>query len=143
MELLIVVAIIGVLISIAVASYTTAQKKSRDSRRMNDMKAIQNAWEQYYADNSAAYPGPVYPLPPAACTLTLITTPAIYLPAGFPKDPKGGLPYPELDGWSRCGSATYCFCAGMEGAISANAVVDCSGVATSGYNGFYCVNNLQ
>jgi len=51
LELLIVIAIIGILISIGVVSYGAAQKKSRDSRRMSDLKAVQAAFEQYSADN--------------------------------------------------------------------------------------------
>jgi len=51
LEVLVVIAIIGILISMGTAAYTSAQKKSRDSRRSADLKAIQNAFEQYYADN--------------------------------------------------------------------------------------------
>ena len=49
LEVLVVVAIIGILISIGTAAYTSAQKKSRDSRRQGDLRSIQNAFEQYYA----------------------------------------------------------------------------------------------
>jgi len=143
-ELLIVISIIGVLVSVAIASYSTAQKKSRDSRRVSDMKAIQNAWEQYYADNSATYPGPVSPSSPVACTLSQMISSATYLPGGFPVDPRGAVAYPNMySGWSRCASASYCFCAGVEVSTSANAAVDCTGVATAGYNGLYCIHNLQ
>jgi type II secretion system protein G len=49
LELLVVIAIIGILVAIGTASYTTAQKKSRDARRQSDLKAIQNAMEQCYS----------------------------------------------------------------------------------------------
>ena len=70
MELLIVIAIIGILISISVASYGSAQKKARDARRHADLKAVQNAWEQYYADNNASYP--------ATCAYSATPTPVSY-----------------------------------------------------------------
>jgi prepilin-type N-terminal cleavage/methylation domain-containing protein len=139
-ELLIVIAIIGILISVAVVSYASVQKKSRDSRRVNDMKAVQNAWEQFYADNSASYP--------ADCSFSVTPTPGVmsgtYLPGGLPPDPKSGTPYPAMyAGWSSCATNTYCFCAGVENAGSANAATDCAGVATVGYAGLYCVRSLQ
>jgi len=49
LELLVVIGIIGVLVSLGVSSYSTAQKKARDSRRKSDLKTIQACMEQYYA----------------------------------------------------------------------------------------------
>jgi prepilin-type N-terminal cleavage/methylation domain-containing protein len=139
-ELLIVIAIIGILISVAVVSFASVQRKSRDSRRVNDMKALQSAWEQYYADNNASYPD--------SCGYGATPTPGVmsglYLPGGIPIDPKSGTPYPQMyAGWSGCAAAQYCFCAGVESATAANVATDCSGVSTVGYAGLYCVRNLQ
>lgn len=53
LELLVVISIIGILVAVGTASYTGAQKKVRDSRRMQDLKAIQNAQEQYYITNGS------------------------------------------------------------------------------------------
>lgn len=50
-ELLVVVAIIGLLSSVALASLNTAREKSRDARRMSDLRQIQRAMEFYYDDN--------------------------------------------------------------------------------------------
>ena len=133
MELLIVIAIIGILISVSVASYSSAQKKGRDARRHQDLKAVQNAWEQYYADNNASYPGTTTP---ATCTAVSAT----YLPNGLPVDPKSGtttIPYQ-----SSCTSTSYCFCANLEG--EANSRTDCNGVvAASPFLGIDCARNLQ
>lgn len=144
MELLVVIAIIGILIAIAVASYGTAQKKSRDSRRVSDMLQIQNAWEQYYADNNATYPSDT------SCSFSVTPTPGVisglYLPGGFPVDPKSGTPYPQMGytGWSKCAATSYCFCAGLEYANLGNATTDCGGNGVAvGYNGLYCVKQLQ
>lgn len=54
-ELLIVVAIIGLLATLAVISLTSAQQRSRDTKRVADVKSIQSAMELYYNDN-AVYP---------------------------------------------------------------------------------------
>ncbi len=56
LEMLVVIGIIAVLISMAVASYSTAQRKARDAKRKADLKAFQNAMEQCYSVNSYSYP---------------------------------------------------------------------------------------
>ena len=47
-ELLVVIAIIGVLASIVLASLNTARAKSRDARRISDVKQLQLALELYF-----------------------------------------------------------------------------------------------
>ncbi|MBI1956918.1 MAG: prepilin-type N-terminal cleavage/methylation domain-containing protein [Candidatus Niyogibacteria bacterium] len=51
-ELLVVIAIIGVLASVVLASLNTARKKSRDARRIADIKQLQLAAELYFDSNS-------------------------------------------------------------------------------------------
>ena len=55
-ELLVVIAIIGILASIVLASLNTARMKSRDARRLADIKQIQIALELYFDANSSSYP---------------------------------------------------------------------------------------
>ncbi len=55
LELLVVISIIGLLVAMAVASYSTAQKKGRDARRKEDAKAIKNSMEQCYSVNNGSY----------------------------------------------------------------------------------------
>lgn len=55
-ELLVVIAIIGVLASIVLASLNNARKKSRDARRITDIKQIQLALELYFDGQSNKYP---------------------------------------------------------------------------------------
>ena len=98
LELLIVIAIIGILVAMGTASYSTAQKKARDATRRGDMKAIQNAFEQYYADNDGSYP--------ASC----VTPGTNYLPNGLPTDPRG-FDY----GTGTCDADEYEFYADLEG----------------------------
>ncbi len=54
-EMLIVVAIIGILASVVVIGIGPAQQRARDSRRASDLKQIQTALELYYNKNGA-YP---------------------------------------------------------------------------------------
>lgn len=54
-ELLVVISIISVLSSVVLASLNTARTKSRDVRRLSDIRQIRNALELYRNDNGA-YP---------------------------------------------------------------------------------------
>lgn len=54
-ELLVVIVIISILIGAASVSYAKTQQKSRDARRKTDLKAIQQALEQYHTKNNT-YP---------------------------------------------------------------------------------------
>ncbi len=67
-ELLVVIGIIGVLASVVLASLNTARRKSRDARRVSDMKQVQLALELYFdSQNPTAYPAGDY----AAATTAL------------------------------------------------------------------------
>lgn len=56
LEMLIVLGIIAVILSVLTVSFSTAQKKSRDSKRKSDVKSLQNALEQYYSSCGYLYP---------------------------------------------------------------------------------------
>lgn len=62
-ELLVVIAIIALLTTIAVVSLNNARQKSRDSKRISDVKQVQTALELYFADQNG------YPVEAAAVTL--------------------------------------------------------------------------
>lgn len=96
-ELLVVIAIIGILSSIVLASLNTARQKSRDARRVADIKQIQLAMQLYY-DASSTYPNALANLVP-----TYIAT--------LPADPVGQVTY----GYDRLNSgASYAVCANLE-----------------------------
>ncbi len=78
-ELLVVIAIIGILSSIVLASLNTARQKSRDARRVADIKQVQLAMQLYY-DASSTYPTALVDLTP-----TYIAT--------VPTDPVGQTAY--------------------------------------------------
>lgn len=126
LEVLVVVAIIGILISIGTAAFTSAQKKSRDSRRQGDLRSIQSAFEQYYADNTG------YPTS-SSCSVS-----ATYLPAGIPKDPKTAVAYTITCDAS---GSSYCSCALLEGTTTGGNSTDAT--CTFGAGAYFCVKNLQ
>lgn len=49
-ELLITISIIGVLSAIGLVVFSNVLKQGRDAKRQSDLRAIQSALEQYYAD---------------------------------------------------------------------------------------------
>jgi type II secretion system protein G len=54
-ELIVVIAIIGLLSTLAVVALGSARTKARDAKRLSDIKQVQSALEIYYSDN-AKYP---------------------------------------------------------------------------------------
>lgn len=48
-ELMVVVAIIGILAALITISFSDARAKSRDGRRMEDLKSLSNAFNLYYS----------------------------------------------------------------------------------------------
>lgn len=54
-ELIVVIAIIGLLSTLAVVALGSARQKARDSKRLSDLKQLQTALELYYTDVNA-YP---------------------------------------------------------------------------------------
>ncbi len=54
-ELLVVIAIIAILSTLAVVALNSARQKSRDAKRVSDIKQVQTALELYFGDQNA-YP---------------------------------------------------------------------------------------
>ncbi len=75
-ELLVVIAIIGLLSTLAVVALNSARAKSRDSKRVADVKQMQTALELYFADNNS------YPSQTAATVLGVAATTKMLCGAG-------------------------------------------------------------
>lgn len=73
-EMLVVIAIIGLLSSAVIVGLNEARSKARDSRRIADLRQIQNGLEVFYSNNR------FYPREPYED-----------LKVELPKDPRGGL----------------------------------------------------
>jgi type II secretion system protein G len=135
-ELLVVIAIIGLLASIVLASLNGARRKSRDARRIADLKQIQNALELYSNDNNGKYPS-------SASTVAVggqaAGTALAGLVSGFiaaiPGDPLGGTNvylYKSIPVGSVTNNATgYCIGASIEG-IAPTPSSTCLGVTLIG-----------
>ena len=130
-ELLVSISIIGILIAIASFSYSAAQKKARDARRMQDMDTFQKAAEQYYSLSSGSYPTVL-----SVAGFTFSGTQTLQSLPKDPKDPTQVYTCPTLV------AASYCCCALLDGgASSGNSGAACGGFGTPG--GYYCVKSQQ
>jgi len=79
-ELLVVIAIIGMLSSVVLASLNSARQKSRDARRLADIKQIQTALELYFDSASPTeYPDSLSSLVSGGYLATLPTDPSTNL----------------------------------------------------------------
>jgi type IV pilus assembly protein PilE len=87
-ELMIVIAIIGILAAALFPSLTAYLKRSRDAGRSANLNSIATALGSFYADKER-YPH----LPSGACVATTsdVFTGANYFPKGIPADPLAGV----------------------------------------------------
>ena len=127
-EMLIVVTIIAVLAGLILRGMGGALPRSRDARRLGDLKNIQNMLELYYTKHNT------YP--------TDLDTLANDLSTTLPKDPSTGSPYcytasnPTLDNTIYNG---YILGAQLEITSSTDSITGSCGGKTCGQNLFYCV----
>ncbi len=103
LELLVVIGIIAILVSLGTFSYSTAQKKARDTKRRGDIKAISNALEQYYSICGFQYPSPASG---NVFNAVICESPSIAIMPTVPLDPRT-TPY-ICQG---CDSSTFQICA--------------------------------
>jgi prepilin-type N-terminal cleavage/methylation domain-containing protein len=141
LEMLVVIGIIGILVGMGAVSYSTAQKKARDAKRKQDLKAIQNAFEQYYSICNYKYPAAV----PAAGR-GLIAQSGIcpnvssnVLIFTMPADPLGGN-YSCLE-TGTCNESGYTICSPLVSGTSRLETQTCPD--SSGNKSECCVSNQQ
>lgn len=105
-ELLVVIAIIGLLSTLAVVSLNNARQKSRDAKRVADIKQIQTALELYFNDHQG-YPASVTSGSNISTTATSVTSTGITYMALVPTNPgPGGSTY-TYSGSSNTYTLTY------------------------------------
>ncbi len=130
-ELLVSISIIGILIAVASLSYGTAQKKARDTRRADDMNAIQKAAEMYYSQKNYTYPATTGP------SGDFITSGVMQQ---WPKDPKP----PIYTQYSYRIGTTYCACAYVENPANGNSTDSiCTWGTPPTATAWYCVKSQQ
>ncbi|MCX7956063.1 MAG: prepilin-type N-terminal cleavage/methylation domain-containing protein [Patescibacteria group bacterium] len=136
LEMLVVIGIIGVIVSIGFVSYSTAQKKSRDAKRKNDLKSIQNAFEQYYSICDYKYPSSL-PLAGNKLIATLADCPSLSSPVDLitmPSDPLGG----SYQCGGTCDPSGYTICPKNLGGGKYLETENCNSTNKS-----CCISNLQ
>lgn len=120
-EILVTIAIIGVLTTAGIASYSGSQKRARDAKRKIDLRAVQNALEQYFAVCGSQYPTTFGAS--IACA-----SPAVAFMQAVPSDPRTGVRYSCTAMGSSCTSTSYSICTNqLEAEIPAT----------------YCITNQQ
>lgn len=102
-EILVTIAIMGVLTTAGIASYTASQKRARDAKRKVDLRAIQNALEQYYSICGFQYPASFGAS--IACA-----SPNVVFMQTVPNDPRTGVRYSCSVMGSSCTSTSYSIC---------------------------------
>lgn len=139
-EMLVVISIISILTALVSVSFSIAQKKARDARRMQDMSAVQKAAEQYYSLSNYIYPGGTAP------TDWLTTTGNQQVLEMFPVDPKGGA---TGVGWSAYSyptvavGSTYCACALLENTSTGNSTNNKCTFSAGATRPYFCVKSQQ
>lgn len=126
-EVLVVITLISIVSSFAVASYRNSQKNGRDSRRRGDLVALQQAFEQYYIDNE---------LYNATCS-NMATG---YIQGSFPVDPINSGTNIYSGG---CSPTSYCICALLEITGKGNSLDASCDFTGAGTRNYFCVQNQQ
>lgn len=138
-ELLVVISVMAVLISILSASFTTAQKRARDAKRLGDMKSIQQGLEQCFG-LVGTYPAAVTP----GSALTCGNRNVIERIPNDPKNEIGVYDYAGLYSVKASDMLAYCLCVKLEKTGSGNAnVTGTDGSCSLGTGSYQCVSNQQ
>ena len=104
-ELLVVIAIIGLLSTLAVVALNNARMKSRDAKRISDVKQVQTALELYYNDAG------IYPTNGEIAAGDPIITGGVTYMAAVPSNPT-----PKTDGATACPDSDYTYVQADSGA---------------------------
>jgi prepilin-type N-terminal cleavage/methylation domain-containing protein len=99
-ELLVVIAIIGLLATLSVLALNNARAKSRDAKRVADIKQIQTALELYFNDKQA-YPSSLTAGGSVSSTSTTGTSTYMQV---VPSSPT-----PNVTGVTGCGGTSYTY----------------------------------
>lgn len=133
-EMLVVISIIGVLVAMISGSFSGAQKRARDAKRVSDINTLQKSAEQYYSLSSSVYP------PVVALTTPWIATVGTTVLERFPGDPKTGTAYPYSVANA---SSTYCTCAALEVTSGNSSTSACAAPVAGVTPGYYCATQRQ
>lgn len=150
-ELLLVIAVIGIIIALSLFSFQNAKKSSRDAKRKSDLETIRSALELYKSD-TGSYPGSI-DNGDWGWDDVLDTTKPIYqalVPtyvSVMPVDPRNTGANPACDGsyvnfgyfYRASGSYQYQLVAGMEAQTTTNCPLWC-GSSPAPPRCYYAIN---
>ena len=119
-ELLVVIAVIGILAAVVLVSLNSARAKSRDARRLADVRQVMTALELHYNDNSG-YPTATSAAPtPGNGSPAFSTYLATYPTAPAPQD-------------GTCSAAQNTYTYAQTGSGTGYTLAFCLGAATGGF----------
>ena len=129
-ELLVVIAIIGLLASVVLLALNSARAKSRDAKRLADVRQLASAFELFYNDASA-YPSAGYA---SAAKLGTAATSATFGAATFLLTPTyvGLVPQAPTPADTGCTTAQNDY--NYQSSGSSYTLTFCLGAATGGYS---------
>lgn len=141
-ELLISISIIAILSVVLSVSFSSAQKSGRDQRRIADLKAIQNAAEQYFLLNGG------YPI---SAGIAWTGPGSQMILAKFPTDPKSGVGTTTPYRRTTFNINGYCICGQVENYKNGNSEGDSCNFGDAAINNcritpsncYFCVKNQQ
>ncbi len=123
-EILVTMTLMAIVIAIGGVAVSGSLKNGRDGRRNSDLKAIQNALEQYYGINNK-YPTALSELDTS------------YLPKGLPRDPKYSI-HPNYQ-IVTLNATTYEICVDLENIVPSPMVTPMN----NGQDQDNCIKNQQ
>jgi general secretion pathway protein G len=135
-ELLIVVAIIGILSTLLMANFIGVRQRARDAQRKADLRQIQSALELYRSDLGS------YPASLSSCggSLTGGSPPSTYMQK-IPCDPSGSTYYNSGNYYYTSGGTSYSLGSCEENTADTQGTSSSPGGTGCSSNWYYVVNN--
>ena len=129
-ELLVVIAIIGLLASVVLLALNSARAKSRDAKRLADVRQIASAFELYFNDKYS-YPTIGYSLAAVELTTTNATAAGI-VPSYIGSIPSAPQPF-DGPGCTTQAQNAYTYQVPTGNTVNGYTLTFCLGAATGGY----------